>query len=96
MATPSMGIKRLKLTRADLESAVRKLNDFIAALPPGEQIAINGLLQRPDVHGRATHVIAGQADGILVTIGPKGVHVGGPIGPGSDPLVFAGEGGGEL
>ena len=32
----------------------------------------------------------------VVTIGPKGVHVGGPIGPGSDPLTFAGEDGGDF
>ncbi len=91
MATPQMERRKSIITKADLESVARKFNDFIGALPAGERLAITSLLQRPELHGQFTTVIAGQADGILVTLGPHGITVGGPIGPHSTPLVIPGE-----
>lgn len=44
-------------------------------------------------HNHHTVVLGGQADGILVTFTHGGIHVGGPIGPGSGIASVLGVGG---
>jgi hypothetical protein len=94
------------VSKAEVESAARKLTEFIGTLPEKERAVMGWVMERaaavpcwfpsPSVakphfpHNHHTVVLSGQADGILITFTHGGIHVGGPIGPGPGDVVGIG------
>lgn len=105
-AQPAIANPVTIVTKADVESAARKLTEFIGTLPVKEKAVMGWLLERAGAapcwfpspslvkphfpHNHHTVVLSGQADGILVTFTHGGIHVGGPIGPGPGDTIGVG------
>lgn len=103
MATPgsSLSEETIAVSRTDVQSAARKLTEFIASLPAKEREVVGWLMDRAGsvpalgpLHVRyhprgARHLVIGGADGLLVLISLSGIHVTPPEGPLPTDIVGA-------